>query len=199
MESAKNSPSENVLPEGLKEGVLDIAVKTSGYPLQNVIASYLKESFDIVEEWGFIDRDTQKHRSLDLHAYRSLKKEGAKHFDAALVLLLECKRAELPYVFFKAASARTPSEFPHVVGFRSPYFELQGKNAIQEHPPASFLRLHELPFVNDGPTICNAFTQSHRKGNGLELSGDVAYNSVVLPLAGAMQHWKQITKPPRSC
>lgn len=39
------------------------------------------------------------------------------------------------------------------------------------------------------PPVCTTLVRAHRKGDALELSGSDTFNSVVLPLVSAIEHW----------
>ena len=197
MNHSSDNPPENSLGEGLTDQNVQDAVRRSGYPLQNVVASELTERFDVTEEWGYVDRASGDHRSLDLHAYRGLAPAKSTYFDPALTLLVECKRSELPYVFFEAAIPSTPPDFPRVIGFLSRTFQLHSRsaNASRDTEPAVFMGLHEFHFIRKGPPICNAFTRAERKGKALNLSGDVPFNAVILPLISALDHWASMIAP----
>lgn len=198
VKASPDNPTTNKLPSGLSEEQIAEAVRQSGYPLQTVVAQQLLDNFRITEEWGFVDRETDEHRSLDIYAYRNLEDSGTEHLEPSLVLLVECKRADLPYIFFAAAIPRAPGDFPRVFGFKKEHFELHKQGSgYREVPPATFLRLHELPFVEQGPPISNAFTRSERKGKAVDLSGSVPFRNVILPLISALHHWQDLTKPVR--
>lgn len=110
-------------------------------------------------------------------------------------LLIECKRSDLPFVFFAAAAPRMPSEFPVIAGLLGKPLELYVKGIGSTSVPAArFLGLHDFPFVSDGPTACSAFTRAERKGKDLDLSGSVPFNQVVLPLIGALKHYLDLQK-----
>jgi hypothetical protein len=65
----------------------------------------LQKSFSVTEEWGYQDRTTQEHRTLDIFAYRKLPEENRAGLliALALVLLVECKRSQNPYMCFSRA------------------------------------------------------------------------------------------------
>ncbi len=191
-DSAEN-PTSNALPPSVPAADLVRAVASSGYPVQTVIAKSLTPDFAVVEEWGYVDRESNEHRALDIHAYRSLVKEGIQsHLHPDVVLLIECKRSDLPFVFFEAAVPTIPRDFPSAFGFRSADFSLvvAGKGS-RDTPPAEFLRLSEFPFVGKGPTICNSLTKVDKPGK-IELSGETPFRSIVMPLASARDHWAQM-------
>lgn len=178
-----------VLPQGITQEQLLRAVAESGYPLQTVAALQLKAHFTVTEEWGYVDRVSDERRSLDLFADKNLTTKTLR-LEPFLVLMIECKRSDLPYVFFAAAIPRVPTDFPTIVGFHRTRFELHREGVFTEVSPAEFLRCSELKFSSH-PTVVSAFSRVERKNKKLEVSGTVPYNSVVLPLASALDHYRR--------
>jgi hypothetical protein len=170
------------------------AVTRSGYPLQLRAATQLMPTFSVVEEWAYIDRDAQKPRSLDLWAYLSLATDPESPYHPELVLLIECKRSELPFVFFAAARPLLSNEYPSLFGFRRTTFGVQVGQATREVPPSAFLALSEFSFVSAGPPISRAFAKADRSGKDLDISGEVPFRAVLLPLASALHHWADMRK-----
>lgn len=193
MQQAEYNPEENKLPGGVSEDQLRKAVERSGYPLQRSIGEQLRAWFDVAEEWGYVDREKEDQRSLDLLASREIK--PCNRLSAMLALLVECKRTDLPYIFFEAITTRPPRDFPIVAG-------LQGKD-LQIHtddrrstsaPPSRVLGLKECSFVADGPPMCSAMARAERKGKELDLSGTVPFNKAVLPLVSAADYFVDLQK-----
>lgn len=193
MLKADGNPDSNCLKEGVTAAQLELAVRTSGYPLQRVVAEQLLGVFEVTEEWGYVDRETKEHRALDIFAFRRLR-ESARLW-VNLALLVECKRSDLPFVFFEAAAPRVPREFPIVAGLRGKTPEIHVTGVGSKSAPASrFLGLHDFPFVSSAPPTCSAFARAERKGKELDLSGTVPFNQVVLPLVSAVQHFVNLQK-----
>ena len=71
-----NNPPQNTLPKNLPWDRLQESVARSGYPLQSVVAAQLKGVFAVTEEWGFPDRTTDEHRTLDVFAYKKLSQKN---------------------------------------------------------------------------------------------------------------------------
>lgn len=190
MHSSPNNPESNQLGKGVTVAQLEAAVTLSGYPLQSVVAQRLiASSFSVTEEWGFLDRATNEHRSLDVFAYRHmLGPDCPDQLCPTVALLVECKRGELPYVFFRAVSPRLPPDFPTVSGLKRRTVSVREPKRSQDVPLARVLGLSDHEFYST-PPICTTLSRPHRKGNGLELSGADTFNSIVLPLVGAVEHW----------
>lgn len=188
MEQHPENPLGNHVPTGVNEESLLDAVRASGYPLQSLVAKELCSQFEVTEEWGYSDRTTKEHRTLDVYAYRELAPAGAVR--PGLHLLVECKRSELPFVFFPPGAPHQLWDFPTIVGIGQ--LSLGIPNGTQEASPAMFFCADELPFVA-APSLAVAFTRTQRKsGKALELSGDVPFNQIVMPLASAVEQVRQV-------
>jgi hypothetical protein len=188
--SSKENPEANRLSAGVTVEQLETAVHASGYPLQRVVAEELLPDFSVTEEWGYLDRESGAHRGLDLLAYREIRETAQLLLRAAL--LVECKRSDLPYVFFEAAAPGLPREFPVVAGLHGNALDVRVQGVgSRSSPVAEFLRLADFPFVSNGPPVCASFARAERKGKGkrLDLSGSVPFNQVILPLVSALQHF----------
>lgn len=193
MLQSDDNPESNGLKNGITDAQLEAAVRMSGYPLQRVVAEQLLGTFEVSEEWGYVDRETNDRRALDVFAYKRLRETARLWLN--LALLVECKRSDLPFVFFAAAAPRVPKEFPVIAGLRGKLPELHVKGVGSTSAPASrVLGLHDFSFVSSGPTTCSAFTRAERKGKDLDLSGSVPFSQVVLPLVSALKHFLDLQK-----
>lgn len=188
MRTDGTNPASNQLPAGLNESSLLEAIESSGYPLQGLVAQTLTPDFGVTEEWGYIDRDTQEHRALDIFAFKELP--GDSPAKPKLVLLIECKRSRHPYIFFKSVPDRPIPYFPKIAGL--PYGKVSvyeaGTKRLTEIHGAHALGLETLEFVKPGPPRCAAFTKAVPKGSKVDLSGTEPFNSLVLPLTKAFDH-----------
>jgi hypothetical protein len=213
------NPEENRLPNGLdQERVLD-AVRRSGYPLQSVVAAELQGGFVVTEEWGYPDRATQEHRTLDIFAYRELigESRGGLDINPSLALLVECKQSRLPYVFFKSVTqdGRATVDFPTIARVAHPTIHADASSRMVS--PAVCLGFSTLKFNHDGPPVCASFARvrgrggdpsnaerddgkhegPHPKVKGIELSGSEGYENILLPLISAMEHLADYPKSAR--
>lgn len=112
MDQHPTNPESNEIPSGLSDEQIENAVRQSGYPLQSAIARQLSHQMTtIVEEWGYSDRTTGEHRALDIFAQRELA-PSSDRLAPQLILLVECKRSDLPYVFFASARMSRTTPFP---------------------------------------------------------------------------------------
>jgi hypothetical protein len=196
MKQDPSNPARNCLPKSIAKEDLVAGIETSGYPLQGIVASKLIKTFVVSEEWGYIDRDSKEHRSLDLFAYKSLDAEGTGSVRPDLVLLIECKRSQHPYIFFKNVTERPIPRFPMVAGLIRgvvPIHELS-KNRMREVRGAEVLGVDKIPFVEPGPPKCSAFSRGVPSGKKVDLSGSDPFNSVVLPLVKALDHAAELNR-----
>lgn len=196
MKTTANNPETNQLPAGIEDENLVKAIMSSGYPLQGIVASKLSDQFTVTEEWGFVDRDTQEHRSLDVVAYKPLYNESCDAVRPGVFLLIECKRSIHPYVFFKSVPNRSIPGFPSISGLirrRVSIHNQAGTSSTEVHGCAA-LGLAEHDFIKTNPPRCSAFSKAVPSGKKVELSGTDPFNSVVLPLVKAIDHASQLQK-----
>lgn len=190
MRQHSDNPGGNRLPEGIGEECLISTIQSSGYPLQGVVASKLDGLFVVTEEWGYIDRDSKQHRSLDVVAYKQLEANETDAVKPCLALLVECKRSKHPYIFFKDVIERRLLHFPATCGLHNNRITIyeESKKRSQFVPAARLLGIDKLPFTEGGPPKCSAFSKAIPRGKKVELSGDDPFNSLVLPLTRALDH-----------
>lgn len=214
MNTGDSRPKGNGLPLGLSESDVRKAIERSGYPLQLRVAAALASDFQITEEWAYSDRFTRTTRTLDLVAERRLEAGTGRagHLPVGLRLLIECKRSDLPYVFFKGATDSSLREFPLVHGVAGRHVRLLAGNSAYEIPIAKALGLECEPFSSAAPT-CAVFSKIVRKGkrvelsdgeasaelsgseSSAELSGSQAYREIVLPLVSSLTDAEERYRP----
>ena len=192
------NPSGNRLPAGIEADELRAAINKSGYPLQARVAAQLEGSFSVIEEWGYIDRESKETRSLDINAYHLLPVSPSNVYHPSLNLLIECKRSDLPFVFFESAVGRANRDYPRVVALGPRPLKLISGTGSLNVRPSEFLALHELDFVSEGPRLSRSFSRIDRVGKRLDLSGQVIYREIMLPLISALTHWEGIRNVPLS-
>jgi hypothetical protein len=198
MRTSENNPISNKLPQGIKVDELTEAIELSGYPLQAIVASKLKDKYSVTEEWGYIYSDTKEHRCLDLFAYHSFTEDGLGSVKPSVVLLIECKRSRHPYIFFQEVDNRHIDNFPTIAGLTHGTVELQDRTNknFREFPVATVLDLDTHPFVNPGPSRCATFSKAIPNKNRIALYGEEPFNKIVLPLSKAHDHAYQYYKLP---
>jgi hypothetical protein len=191
MRKDPTNPPRNCLPPGVDESELVHAIETSGYPLQGLTASKLVPCFDsVTEEWGYIDRDTEEHRSLDVIAFKDLCTDPTSAIKPSMLVLAECKRSIHPFVFFKDVVERAIFGFPEVAALKRGIVEIHEASGKRqsEVKGAHALGLNKLPFVEHGPATCSAFSRATLSGKKVDLSGEELFKGVVLPLVKAFDH-----------
>lgn len=194
MDAPKNNPTTNTLPKGVTQDDILDAVRQSGYPLQLEVANELRTIFDVYEEWAFVDADTGCPRTLDLFCERSLVKPGSDspQVRPTLNLLIECKRSELPYVFFTTEIPFRSNVFPCIAGL--PHEEIK---VSTDDTRSTFivniqdaLGLCDQQFVSNPAVRAAIFSKCTRKGKNLSLSGEEPFNALIHPLLKALHHFK---------
>jgi hypothetical protein len=219
MNEHNDNPASNNLSAGITELDLDCAIKKSGYPLQSIVASWLRFSFPpdyslrwfVEEEWSYVDSDTHEIRTMDIHASVDLsnwpKPEsdpqtlddqpiGNYYVSPYLELLVECKQSELPYVFFLTTKPSVP-DFPMISGLHSHSILLEAFSEEEETISVlDLLGLQKHPFLRDA-NFASTFARCERKGGGdrMKLSGDEPYNQIVLPLVKSATYLNERNKP----
>jgi len=204
MKSSKNNPNSNALGAGLNENQIDVAISKSGYPLQLEIARVLKPKFGITEEWGYIDKITQEFRSLDIFAniylYNPMKIEPKVR--PKLSLLIECKRSELPYIFFISDNTYSLFNFPFIIGLKDVdsciNITTDDDRSSWTLPLSDVLEFESHNFIYKDVNFCTTFSKCERKGKNIILSGSNSYNSLIFPLISAFEYYTKIVRPPKT-
>lgn len=198
------NPPANSLPNGLDARSLLDAVEESGYPLQAKASDIIGDAFDapetaaIYEEWRYIDQDSGQPRALDIRAsVGPLNHALDPRVEPFLELLVECKRSELPWVFFCRPGSGHTISTPRIAGLPSDTIAISGLDGFTTLLPAlQVLGLISDPFVLDAAPTATNFVRARRKGKRLELSGDQAWSQVTLPLLKAAEHLISTATPP---
>ncbi len=199
MYATPDNPAANRLGAGITEDDVSSAVSRSGYPLQTIVADHLRSQFDhIREEWSYIDSDTEQHRAIDIYARKRLITppwDEELKVVPSVSLLIECKRSELPYVFFLSPSKLEPRDFPLVCGL--PKLKLrQPKTGVirPDFPVGEALDLGAFRFARE-PNYCTSFSKVVRSGKKVELAGDEPFRGLLFPITKAMQHYEMLQAP----
>lgn len=187
------------LPAGVSEDQILKAVAKSGYPLQTVVSHKLRQVEHVQQqlEWGFLDRTTGDMRALDILATINLADDDPNKFRvrAGVALIIECKRSDLPYIFF-TESTSPYGNFPHVAGLKSEQIEVKTDD---DRSTWSLRVLHVLGLDRHkftlGPASCATFSKCERKSQDIVLSGSDPYQSIVLPLRSAVDHYRGALTP----
>jgi len=206
MTAIQNNPLTNKLGSGLNEADILAAVSKSGYPLQTLVANFLRERFAepsyVQEEWSYVDEDTHKLRNIDILAEKWLWDFTPKQprVRPTLSLLIESKKSDLPYVFFLSSSRPWIRHFPLLAGLVGDTLTITTDDdaSTWEFPVLDALELNSHPFIKKEPECCLLFTKCERKGKKVELSGSEPFHEIVLPLLKAMHHFQIAESPPKT-
>lgn len=196
---SSNNPADNTLKSGFSAKDVTEAIYKSGYPLQSIVAGKLRKHFAVQEEWSFVDTEERVVRSIDLFTeiYLSMPTEQQR-VRPVLNLIIECKRSDLPYVFFLTEQRIEIPRLPVIAGLAHSGITIHAddfRNACQ-YDVLRILGLKEHAFLRSDVPFCTTFTRCERKGKSLQLSGSVPYNELVYPLVKALEHFCSIETPP---
>jgi hypothetical protein len=203
MEIQPNNPPSNKLSSGLTDADVLAAISQSGYPLQTTVAKLLRTHFDFLqEEWSYVDKDTKEIRTIDVLAENLLWDitQEQPRVRPTLALLVECKKSDLPFVFFTSPNKTWGYQFPLLAGLFKDTVTLatDDESHSWEFPILHALELDSHPFVAKEPEISTAFTKCVRKGSDIELLGTEPFHGLVLPLIKAMHHFRAAESPPKT-
>jgi hypothetical protein len=191
--------SEDSLPNGITFEQVQQAVDRSGYPLQTAVAKVLRDEFEVQPEWGFLDRITGEMRAIDVLATRMLYSElesNAKRIRPKLTIIAECKRSDLPYVFFTDDYGAFGRRI-QIAGLHS------NEIAVHTNDDRSTWALHVQEALGMGQhefmtatSMCTTFSKCERRGgSSLQLSGMDAYHGLVMPIRSAAEHFIAVEQP----
>ena len=93
-------------------------------------------------------------------------------------------------MFFPPGVPRIALDFPEVLGLGRFSLGL-GNNTTQDASPATFFCAAESPFAG-AARLAVSFTRAQRKGKELDVSGEMPFNQVVMPLVSAVEQMRQI-------
>jgi hypothetical protein len=204
LETHPANPATNLLPAGMTESSLVQAIRSSGYPLQTQVAQLLSNTMRVQHEWSYLDQQSGALRALDLVASKALWDEHKihavrSHLYPSLTLLVECKRSELPYVFFETHSPDFyPFRLPLVTGLPHDHITLhfEGRDLSTLTTPLSLaMSMFAHPFMTSSMPRSFSFARVHRAGSRIELSGEDVYNGVVLPIVKATAYVSKLHEP----
>jgi hypothetical protein len=196
MKLKTNNPERNRLPPGIAEDDLIKGIEKSGYPLQSVVAERLvKRGYSVTEEWGYADRDSGEPRSLDVLASSEGRFDLRAEVVPSIVLMIECKKSEHPFIFFRMVTRPDMPWFPSIFGLPHQGVSLKESKNPERHelaPASRALGLSELPFVSLGTDRAASFSQAIPHGKKVDLSGAEAFNHLILPLSKAADHARSV-------
>jgi hypothetical protein len=198
-------PASLRLPPGISEEQLLAAVAASGYPVEEIAASIIRRALPentlsyVEREWPFVDRDTQELRSIDVHCEWGLwdpSREAQPRVRPGAHLIVECKRSELPYVFFVDEYRRNSLDFPRMSGLHHDTLTVHTDDSLSTWqfsiPHALGLDRHSFA---TGPECCSVFARVERSGKQLNLSNANPFQSLVQPMIKASEYLVGLSRP----
>lgn len=200
MKHTPNNPATNILGAGVTKSDLASAIQHSGYPLQTVIGNFLRDDFNVQDEWGYIDKDTKELRTIDILAGKNLFEfSDNPRVRPSVNLLIECKQSDLPFVFLLSPTKPWLKDFPVIAGLAQDDIVITTDDSASSYAisPLHLFGLDNHKFIQEPPY---SFTLSKgvRKGKDLELSGSETYNSLILPIIKSLLHFKIAEQPPET-
>ena len=198
LDDSVDNPEANALGSGVSEAQIIEAAERSGFPLQTITAERLRDSFRVQEEWAYVDRDTQELRTIDILAERwlfPLSEISQLHIRPTLDLIVECKKSELPFVFFLSGPTQQ-AVFPAIAGLKDQSISL----TTDDNPSTFVFHISDLLGLEEDkffvtPKYCYSFSRANRKGTNLELGASDSFHSIVLPLLKAVHHFNSTVEP----
>jgi hypothetical protein len=155
------------------------------------VAKQLLPTFSIQEEWVYVDSESHLERTLDIMADRYLADLNPPlAIVPNLTLLIECKKSDLPVLFFLSSNTLRFPDFPRLLGLPHSTLLLMGKKASYSFSVISSLGLSHHEFVKDVPTS-RSISKLERHPKKSTLSGDMPYNEIILPISKAVQHFEK--------
>lgn len=202
MKTANNNPPGNILGPGVTESLVDAAILKSGFPLQTRVSGQLRGKFNVQEEWSYIDKNTSILRNIDIVAEQDFFLEGAAgiRIRPRLNLIIECKQANLPYVFFLSNNSVMVPNFPFLAGLKYDLLKIKSDfdRSTWRLSVLDTLSLSRDNFLLHDPVLCTNFSKGERRGSDIILSGEMPFNEIVHPIMSAMDYFKRVETPPKT-
>jgi hypothetical protein len=201
MNQHSDNPPTNRLGPGLNERDISAAVEKSGYPLQTVVADFLRTKFDgVQEEWCYLDKNSADLRAIDVLAAKFLFTfQEHPRIRPTLNLLIECKQSSMPYMFFLTPHKPVLFEFPVIAGLANERIKI---STDDDKSTWNYSILHVLGLLQHAfiktPDYCTTFSKCVRKGSEIELSGSESFYGLVLPVLKSLYHFQEAEKPPHT-
>lgn len=115
-----------------------------------------------------------------------------------LNLLVECKRSDLPYVFFLSEQQVWTPRCPVIAGLACEEVNVSTDDdgSTWTYDVLKILGVDQHRFLRSDVPCATTFARCERQGSKLRLSGAEPYNSLVHPLVKALEHFRAIEAPP---
>lgn len=183
------------MPEPTESQILS-ALEQSGYLFEQQVADRL-EALDLHVDtsWAYLDADLEKSRELDARAIKRVFHDEKTKLSVFVELLVECKAFESPMVFLQRAKNKRELEHPNPLEYVFPlkhYRKNLSGGSYQEVPPFIHLELRDHHYYYREPMKTTQFSKIVRKGSGWAANHEGIYDSIILPLAKALECQRQV-------
>jgi hypothetical protein len=172
-----------------------------------VMDELIDGKFSVEEEWSYLDRDSKELRTIDIKASLALYLKSINHGSSTLRVspylnfLIECKQSQLPYIFFLSKGNQRLLYFPLIAGLAQDEIltaPSDGYSPVARRPILYGLGINLNENFYMTPPCSYTFSKCLRKGSTIEISGSEPFNSLVMPLIKATQHFLTINSPLKS-
>lgn len=167
------------------------ALEQSGYLFEQEVADRLESlDFHVDTAWAYLDADLNKSRELDVRAIRRVFHSESLKLAMFVELLVECKAFESPIVFLQRPKNKrellqaVPQEYVFPV---KNYHIPIGPNTARDVAAFIHLRLRDHHYYYREPLKATQFSKVVRKGGDWVANHEGIYDSLVLPLAKALE------------
>lgn len=180
-----------MVSEPTNEQVLE-ALEQSGYLFEQEVADAMEKlGLHVDTSWAFPDPELDKSRELDIHGIRRVLHDEPNRFSVFVEILAECKSFEAPLVFLQRPKneRELTRAIPREYIFPMQHYRKQvGQNSYQEVPPFIHLELSQHHYYYRESVKATQFAKVVRKGDKWVANHDGVYDSLVLPLAKALEY-----------
>jgi hypothetical protein len=171
------------------------ALEQSGYLFEQEVADKLEDlGFHVDTGWAFQDPEQEKSRELDVRGIKCVFHDEQNKLSVFVELLVECKAYENPLVFLQRAKNKREMEHPEPREYLFPVKHFKkpiSANSYQEVPPFIHLDLRHHHYYYRDELKATQFSKIVRKGSNWTANHEGIYDSVVLPLAKALESQRQ--------
>lgn len=174
------------------------ALERSGYLFEQEVADKLEQlDFHVETGWAFQDPDQSKSREIDVRAIKRIFNDESKQLGVFIELLIECKASESPFVFLQRSKNErekkniSPKEylFP-----KKNFRHTISPTSFREIPAFMHFDLHNHHYYYREDLKSTQFSKIVRKGNEWVANHEGIYDSIVQPLAKALEYQRKSLK-----
>lgn len=167
-----------------------LALDQSGYLFEQQVADNLEQlEFHVDTSWAFLDEEQEKSRELDVKAIKRVLHDEEAKLSIFVELLVECKAYENPMVFLQRPKNQRELEHSNPREYVFPVKSYQkqiSENSYQEIPLFTHLSLRDNHYYYHDSLKATQFSKIVRKGKDWAANHDGIYDSIMLPLAKAL-------------